>query len=92
MNGPHEQHEQVDWRSSVAIYHQVAAFLARRIQAGVLQPDDLLPSEKMIQQQFGVGRHTAREAMRLLREQGWAETVPHRGSYVSPREKWPELE
>ncbi|MFD2354744.1 hypothetical protein ACFSTC_43980 [Nonomuraea ferruginea] len=41
-------------------------------------------------QQYECARETVRRAMALLREQGWIYTVPQRGSYVSPRDSWPE--
>jgi DNA-binding GntR family transcriptional regulator len=69
------------------VYVQVAEFLRRRIVSGRLGPDERLPSESEIQGQFGVGRHTARSATQLLCKQGWAYTVPHRGSFVTPPDK-----
>ncbi|WUE06023.1 hypothetical protein OHA25_53580 [Nonomuraea sp. NBC_00507] len=41
-------------------------------------------------QQHGTARETVRRAIALLRDQGWIYTVSHRGSYVSPKERWPE--
>lgn len=65
-------------------YRQIAAILRARIEAGELAPGDPLPSEKTLEQGFGVARETARRAVRLLREQGYAVTIPGRGSYVPP--------
>lgn len=77
--------EQVNWRSPVPVYVQVAEFLRRRIERGQLGPNDQLPSESEIQGQFGVGRATARHAVRLLRDQGLVYTVIHRGTFVADR-------
>lgn len=49
------------------------------------QPRRAIPSEKQLGQEFGVSRVTARSAVALLRDQGLVYTVPHRGTYVSPR-------
>jgi DNA-binding GntR family transcriptional regulator len=37
----------------------------------------------------GVARDTARQAVALLREEGWVMTLPQRGSFVADRENWP---
>jgi DNA-binding GntR family transcriptional regulator len=65
-------------------YRQIAAILRARIEAGDYGPGDQLPSEKTIEQTYGVARETARRAVRLLREEGHAVTIPGRGSYVPP--------
>jgi GntR family transcriptional regulator len=42
-----------------------------------------LPSEADFMEEFELGRSTVRRAMAWLREQGLAETVPTRGTYVA---------
>jgi GntR family transcriptional regulator len=76
-----EGHERdvVNWRSRVPVYRQIAEFLRRRIAH--LEPDAPVPSEKEIMDAYGVGRHTARAAIKVLRDEGLIETVPHRGSF-----------
>ncbi|WBB78644.1 GntR family transcriptional regulator [Micromonospora sp. WMMD882] len=71
--------------SPVPLYVQLADVLATKIGRGELQPLHPLPSEKHLQQEFGVARGTARAAVRLLRERGLAMTVPQRGTYVTER-------
>lgn len=65
-------------------YRQIADQLRAKIEAGRYQPGDALPSEKALGQTYGVARETARRAMRTLREEGYAVTIPGRGSYVPP--------
>lgn len=65
-------------------YRQIAAILRRQIESGQLAPGDVLPSEKRLQQEFGVARETARRAVRVLREEGLTITIPGRGTYVKP--------
>ncbi|MER5648368.1 GntR family transcriptional regulator [Streptosporangium sp. NPDC002524] len=72
------------------MYQQIADEIAERIRTGSLQQRRPIPSETTLMQQYEVARETARRAMGLLREQGWIYTVPQRGSYVSPEEKWPQ--
>jgi GntR family transcriptional regulator/MocR family aminotransferase len=64
-------------------YHQVAAILTGRIEAGEWRSGPL-PSVKAMQQEYGVGRDTVLHALRLLREAGLIFTVAKRGSYVAP--------
>ena len=47
-------------------YVQVAAQLRAAIGAGQLRPGDELAPERELAAQFGVGRTTVREAVRLL--------------------------
>ncbi len=51
-------------------YAQVTEVLAREIRDGVHPVGSLLPPEPQLCQRFAVSRHTVREAVRLLCEQG----------------------
>jgi len=79
-----EDESEIVWRGPVPVYIQVAAILRRRIQKGQLGPDDRLPSESELIEQFGVGRKTARSAVKVLRDEGLVYTISQRGSYVAP--------
>lgn len=67
------------------MYVQLADVIAKRIEAGELQPRRPIPSESTLQQEYGVARGTVRAAVRLLRERGLVMTVPQRGTYVSDK-------
>lgn len=71
--------------SPVPIYVQVADLLAAKIESGELPANHPLPSEKHLQQEYGIARGTARAAVNLLRERGLAFTVPQRGTYVAEK-------
>ncbi|MEV0969425.1 GntR family transcriptional regulator [Microtetraspora glauca] len=71
------------------IYHRIAADISAHIRKGELQTNKPIPSEKSLMRQYGVAKATVRQAVALLRMQGWTFTVAYRGTYVSPREKWP---
>ena len=47
-----------------------------------LKPGQMI-SENDVCERFGVSRTPVREALRLLQEQGFVETVPYRGTYVT---------
>ena len=71
--------------SPTPVYVQLADLLAAQIERGELPADHPLPSEKQLQQEYGLARGTVRAAIRLLRERGLAFTVPQRGRYVAER-------
>ena len=71
--------------SPVPIYVQLADLLAAKIESGELPANHPLPSEKQLQQEYGIARGTARAAVNLLRERGLAFTVPQRGTYVAEK-------
>jgi DNA-binding GntR family transcriptional regulator len=71
--------------SHVPVYRQLADILREKIESGELGHLDVLPSEKMLSQTYGVGRDTARAAVAVLRDAGLVFTVAHRGTYVGPR-------
>lgn len=72
----------VDPLDPTPIYVQVANEIAGRIERGELLPDNPIPSELAIQQEFGVARGTARRAVQELRERGLVITIPQRGTFV----------
>lgn len=56
--------------------------LKREILDLRLKPGQMI-SENDICDRFGVSRTPVRDALRLLQEQGFAETIPYRGTYVT---------
>jgi GntR family transcriptional regulator len=77
---------EINPRSAVPPYRQIAAWLRSRIEAGEFRPgEDPLPSEKDLVDLFGVAIDTARRAVQVLREEGLVETIPQRGTYVLPQ-------
>ncbi|WP_431929570.1 GntR family transcriptional regulator [Nonomuraea jabiensis] len=74
----------------VPLYQQIATDVAEQIKAGRFLPRRPIPGESALVEEYDVARETVRRAMALLREQGWIYTVAQRGSYVSPKESWPQ--
>lgn len=68
-------------------YRAVADILRDQITSGELQPGDRVPSEKDLQQTYGIARETARRAARLLAEEG---LIDVRGGYASRVRPEPE--
>lgn len=69
-------------------YRQIADLLRARIQSGQIKPGELLPFEGRIAQEHGVGRVTARAALRVLRDEGLVVTERGYGTrVVEPHER-----
>ncbi len=77
-----DDHE-VDRRSPVAAYIQVAGFLREAIEAGEYEPGQRLPSITDLVQTYGIARLTAAKALRLLVTGGLATAPPGMGTYVT---------
>ena len=63
-------------------YAQVSDLLQRRIAAGNYAVGGLLPTELDLCQEFGISRHTVREALRRLAEAGFVQRRQGSGSQV----------
>ncbi len=66
-------------------YRQVAQALRADIVAGNFNAGDALPTEMSLCDRYGISRHTAREALRLLSEDGLIERRQGAGSIVADR-------
>ncbi|MET9337604.1 GntR family transcriptional regulator [Nonomuraea sp. NPDC003804] len=64
------------------MYRQIADCLRDRIAEGVLRPGDAVPSEAMLEAEFGVARATARRVAQQLRDWGLVHTVQGEGTFV----------
>ncbi len=75
----------VDHTSISPPYEQIEAELIRQIESGELAVGARIATESEIVQACGVARDTARRAVRALRDKGYVQTRPQRGSYVLDR-------
>lgn len=57
----------------------IAQTLRDRIRRGEVAIGAILPTERELQEEFGVSRSTVRRALASLVESGWAEASPNRG-------------
>lgn len=76
---------EIDYRAELPPHQQIVEWIRASIEAGDLQPGQVIPSEKEMVQVLGVARTTARRAVHKLREEGLVRTVPGRGTYVTKR-------
>src|SRR5260370_10166873 len=75
----------IDPASDRAVYKQIADHLRAVIAQGRLGPGDQLPSEAQLMAHYGVARMTARNALRLLQNEGLITAEHGRGVYVRAR-------
>ncbi len=66
-------------------YIQLASILRGRITSGELQPNQLIPSERQLEEIYAVSRPTIRQALDLLERQGLVYRAHGRGTFVSPQ-------
>jgi DNA-binding GntR family transcriptional regulator len=66
-------------------YREVAAELTEEIRRGVYPPGALLPTEVELGLRFAAGRHTVRDALRIVSEQGLIKRRAGLGCAIRPR-------
>jgi GntR family transcriptional regulator len=69
--------------TGVAVINRVYTALADEIAAGVRQPGERLPPERVLAEEFGVGRATLRRAYAALAAEGLIESHVGRGTFVA---------
>ena len=81
-----------DPRDPRPAYEQIADDLRSAIKEGRLQPGDRLPTEREHAGRYGVAVATYRQALSVLREQGWLATQKRHGTVVLRPEDTPSAE
>ncbi|WP_227765308.1 GntR family transcriptional regulator [Zhaonella formicivorans] len=67
----------------IPIYFQVKQDLLNKIFSGALKPNDRIPSEATLAEEYGISRMTARHAVTQLVNEGYLYRVHGRGTFVS---------
>lgn len=70
-------------------YQQLARQLRERITSGQIAPREALPSITYLTGETGLAVGTVRRAIALLVEEGYAYTVPGRGTYAAKSSEAP---
>jgi DNA-binding GntR family transcriptional regulator len=79
---PRAQGERLEERSRA---QQIADYYIRLIEMGTITEGEQLPGRTEIVQVWGVGVKTAQNALKSLRDRGWAVAVARQASYAA----WP---
>jgi GntR family transcriptional regulator len=67
------------------LYQQIAEDLRAQIKSGSLAPGAQLPTELELRDRYASSRNTIRDAIKWLTSQGFVETRPGQGTFVSRR-------
>ncbi|MEJ2599308.1 MAG: GntR family transcriptional regulator, partial [Anaerolineales bacterium] len=73
----------LDKSHPIPLYFQLAEILREQIQSGELNPGDRLPSERELNEQFGISRMTVRQALAYLTRDGVLVVKPGIGTFVA---------
>src|SRR5882762_6705844 len=73
----------VDRDAALPPFLQIARSLAADIQRGRLRPGDRLPGSRPLAESLEVHRNTVIAALDELIAEGWIETAPGRGTFVT---------
>ena len=65
------------------VWRALADHLAARIAAGEFPPGAMLPGEREMSEDYGVGVGTLRRAIRELRDRGVVVTLAAKGTFVT---------
>jgi GntR family transcriptional regulator/MocR family aminotransferase len=80
---PWEPAIDVDRDAALPPFLQIARSLTADIQRGRLRPGDRLPGSRRLAQSLQVHRNTVLAALAELMAEGWVETAPGRGTFVT---------
>jgi GntR family transcriptional regulator len=78
-----------DAQSVTPLYLQLANKLSEGIHSGLWQPDEALPSERMLSDTLDISRVTARKAIDILCERGMLTRKRGSGTYITPKLEQP---
>lgn len=73
---------------TISRYEVIQKELTEKIQNGIFKPNERIPSEKEIVEQYGVSRITATKALTELSLNGYIYRIQGKGSFVNAPDKW----
>lgn len=68
-------------------YYIVMETIKEQIEKGILKPNDKLPSENQLSEEFGISRHTIRKAIGILENEGYVVAEHGKGTFVASRKR-----
>lgn len=68
-------------------YSQLKEYLKEQMHLGKIAADEQLPSENMLASQFNISRHTVRQALGDLENEGYVYREQGRGTFCAPRKR-----
>ena len=86
MQGAKSMWFDIDQRSEVPIYQQLADGVKKAIAKGILRSGDKLPSVRKLSAQITINPHTIAKSYQELEREGVIETRRGRGTFVASRD------
>ena len=71
-------------KTTLPLFRQIVEHLKNQIHTGILSVHEALPTERLVAEQHGVSRMTARRALEAIEAEGLAYSEDRRGRFVSP--------
>ena len=82
----------LDYRDARPIYTQIADGFRAQITAGILRPEEKLPSVRELAAELSINPNTIQRSYRQLEAEGWIATVPGKGCFVCGLRSYTESE
>jgi GntR family phosphonate transport system transcriptional regulator len=82
---PAARSDVLDRTGGRALWYELAGLIGRRIAESGMKAGDRIPAEPELARRFGVNRHTVRQAIRSLVDEGVLRVVHGRGTFVQAR-------
>jgi len=74
----------LDYQSRLPIYEQLYKSIIKMASLGVMEPNEKLPSVRVLGQQLGVNPNTVQKAYQMLERDQMIYSIPGKGSFISP--------
>lgn len=74
---------QIDAMSRIPVYEQIVEQMERFVLAGIMRPNDKLPSVRNLSVELAINPNTIQKAYTELDRRGVVYSVPGRGSFVA---------
>jgi len=69
--------------NGVACYKQLSEILIKQIEKGVFKPSEQLPTEMELSKRYKLNRHTVRQAIKRLEDEGLVYKIKGKGTFVA---------
>lgn len=67
----------------IACYQQLSEILIKQIEEGVLKSSEQIPTEMELSKRYKLNRHTVRQAIERLKNEGFVYTIKGKGTFVA---------
>jgi len=86
----------LDHRDHRPLYEQLGDAIRQQIRAGILRPEEQLPSVRELSASLSINPNTIQRTYRELEREGWLVTRPGKGTFVAPADRrdtdWTEFD